>query len=31
MFTLIAMGVGAAYFFSAVSMLLPGVIPASFA
>jgi Cu+-exporting ATPase len=31
MFTLIAMGVGAAYLFSAVAMLFPGVFPASFA
>ncbi len=31
MFTLIAMGVGAAYVFSAVAMLFPGVFPASFA
>lgn len=31
MFTLIAMGVGAAYLFSAVAMLFPSVFPASFA
>jgi len=31
MFTLIAMGVGAAYLFSALAMLFPGVFPASFA
>jgi signal transduction histidine kinase len=31
MFTVIAMGVGAAYLFSAVAMLLPGVITTSFA
>jgi Cu+-exporting ATPase len=31
MFTLIAMGVGAAYVFSAVAMLFPGLFPASFA
>ncbi len=31
MFTLIAIGVGAAYFYSAVVMLLPGVFPPSFA
>ena len=31
MFTLIAIGVGAAYFFSAVVMLFPGIFPASFA
>lgn len=31
MFTLIAMGVGAAYIFSAVAMLFPGIFPASFA
>ena len=31
MFTLIAMGVGAAYFYSAVVMLLPNVFPPSFA
>jgi Cu+-exporting ATPase len=30
MFTLIAMGVGAAYLFSAVAMLFPGLFPASF-
>jgi Cu+-exporting ATPase len=30
MFTLIAMGVGAAYSFSAVVMLLPGIFPSSF-
>jgi Cu+-exporting ATPase len=30
MFTLIAIGVGAAYFFSAVVMLLPGIFPPSF-
>jgi P-type Cu+ transporter len=31
MFTLIAMGVGAAYLFSAVAMLVPGIFPASYA
>jgi Cu+-exporting ATPase len=31
MFTLIAMGVGAAYLFSTVAMMFPGVFPASFA
>ncbi len=31
MFTLIAIGVGAAYFYSAVVMLLPGIFPPSFA
>jgi len=31
MFTLIAMGVGVAYFYSAVVMLVPGVFPRSFA
>jgi P-type Cu+ transporter len=31
MFTLIAMGVGAAYLFSAVAMLVPGLFPASYA
>jgi len=31
MFTLIAIGVGAAYFYSAVVMLLPQIFPASFA
>jgi len=31
MFTLIAIGVGAAYFYSAVVMLLPRIFPASFA
>ncbi len=31
MFTLIAMGVGAAYFYSAIVMLLPRIFPASFA
>jgi Cu+-exporting ATPase len=31
MFTLIAIGVGAAYAFSAVAMLAPGVFPPSFA
>ena len=31
MFTLIAIGVGAAYFYSAVVMLLPEIFPASFA
>ena len=31
MFTLIAIGVGAAYFFSAVVMLLPRIFPPSFA
>ena len=31
MFTLIAMGVCAAYAFSAVAMLFPGIFPASFA
>ncbi len=31
MFTLIAIGVGAAYVFSAVAMLAPGLFPASFA
>jgi len=31
MFTLIAIGVGAAYIFSAVAMLAPGAFPASFA
>jgi P-type Cu+ transporter len=31
MFTLIAMGVGAAYLFSAVAMLFPGLFPPSFA
>ena len=31
MFTLIAMGVGAAYLFSAAAMLFPGAFPASFA
>ena len=30
MFTLIAIGVGAAYFFSAIVMLIPGIFPASF-
>ncbi len=30
MFTLIALGVGAAYFFSATVMLLPGIFPPSF-
>ncbi|MEO8044822.1 MAG: heavy metal translocating P-type ATPase [Spartobacteria bacterium] len=30
MFTLIAIGVGAAYFFSAVVMLLPGIFPPTF-
>ncbi len=30
MFTLIAMGVGAAYFYSAVAMVLPGAFPESF-
>ncbi|REJ65676.1 MAG: heavy metal translocating P-type ATPase [Planctomycetota bacterium] len=30
MFTLIALGVGAAYFYSAFAMLLPGMIPDSF-
>ncbi|WP_367870613.1 copper-translocating P-type ATPase [Luteolibacter sp. Populi] len=30
MFTLIAMGVGAAYFYSAAAVLLPGIFPASF-
>ncbi|MDQ3415475.1 MAG: copper-translocating P-type ATPase [Verrucomicrobiota bacterium] len=30
MFTLIAVGVGAAYFYSAVAVLAPGVFPASF-
>ena len=30
MFTLIAIGVGAAYFFSAMVMLLPGIFPPSF-
>lgn len=31
MFTLVAMGVGAAYVFSAMAMLFPGLFPASFA
>ena len=31
MFTLIALGVGTAYLFSAVAMLVPGVFPHSFA
>ncbi len=30
MFTLIAVGVGAAYFYSAVAVLVPGIFPASF-
>ena len=30
MFTLIALGTGAAYFYSAVALLFPGLIPASF-
>jgi Cu+-exporting ATPase len=30
MFTLIALGVGAAYAFSVMATLLPGILPASF-
>jgi Cu+-exporting ATPase len=30
MFTLIALGTGAAYFYSVVALLFPGLIPASF-